>query len=71
MDILSLFHRANIIIHILAGSCALLVGIFILVAIKGGKRHRIFGRVFLLLLSIVILTGLLGVSSLNEIVFSW
>lgn len=61
MDIFSLFHRTNIVIHIFAGSSALLIGIFILVAVKGGKRHRIYGRLFLWLLSIVILTGLLGV----------
>lgn len=61
MDIFSLFHRTNILIHIFAGSSALLIGIFILVAPKGGKRHRIYGRLFLWLLSIVILTGLLGV----------
>lgn len=61
MDIFALFHRTNIVIHIFAGSSALLIGIFILVAAKGGKRHRIYGRLFLWLLSIVILTGLLGV----------
>jgi uncharacterized membrane protein len=61
MDIFSLFHRTNILIHIFAGSSALLIGIFILVTPKGGKRHRIYGRLFLWLLSIVILTGLLGV----------
>jgi hypothetical protein len=61
MDILSLFHKMNILIHILAGSSALLIGVFILVAAKGGKKHRILGCLFLWLLSIVILTGLLGV----------
>ncbi|PTT02455.1 hypothetical protein DBR11_04720 [Pedobacter sp. HMWF019] len=61
MDIFSLFHKTNIVIHVLAGSSALLIGLFILFAAKGGKRHRSSGRLFLWLLSIVILTGLLGV----------
>lgn len=61
MDILSLFHRTNIVIHILAGSSALLIGLFILTTAKGGKQHRSSGHLFLWLLSVVILTGLVGV----------
>jgi uncharacterized membrane protein len=61
MELLSLLHKSNIIIHVSAGSVSLLIGLFILLMKKGGKIHRISGRIFLWLLSVVILTGLLGV----------
>ncbi|MDN5283904.1 MAG: hypothetical protein JWR38_178 [Mucilaginibacter sp.] len=54
-------HLANIIIHVVAGSAALLTGIMALIAKKGLKLHIKSGKVFLALLTIVILTGLLGV----------
>ncbi|WP_051336165.1 hypothetical protein [Aquimarina latercula] len=58
MDIL---HRSNILLHIVAGSIALLLGIIALVTIKGGKRHNTSGKYFLGFISIVIFTGLIGV----------
>lgn len=61
MEILSLLHKGNIIIHVFAGSLALLIGIYILFKAKRTRSHRISGRVFLLLLAIVVFTGLLGV----------
>jgi len=61
MEILSLLHRGNIIIHVSAGAVALLIGIYILFKAKRTRIHRISGRVFLLLLAIVVFTGLLGV----------
>ena len=54
-------HFTNILIHIIAGSMALLAGTLALFAYKGGKIHMRFGRFFLGCLAIVILTGLLGV----------
>ena len=57
----SLLHKTNIIIHILAGSIALILGIIALIARKGGKSHRKSGDLFLLLLIVVIGTGLVGV----------
>jgi hypothetical protein len=62
-------HFTNIIIHIIAGSLALLAGTLALIVNKGayngvyheGKIHRRSGRFFLGCLSVVIFTGLLGV----------
>jgi hypothetical protein len=54
-------HITNIIIHVIAGSMALLAGILALIVLKGGKAHRRSGRFFLGCLSVVIFTGLLGV----------
>lgn len=61
MDQFTLAHKINIIIHVFAGSTALIVGILILIAKKGRKLHRRLGRIFLVLVAIVIGTGLLGV----------
>ena len=61
MEILSLLHKGNIIIHVFAGSFALLIGIYILFKAKRTRMHQISGKVFLLLLAIVVFTGLLGV----------
>ncbi len=57
----TILHQTNIIVHVCAGTIALLVGLIALATKKGKKRHRKSGRIFLWLLSIVILTGLLGV----------
>jgi hypothetical protein len=57
----SLLHKTNIIIHILAGSIALILGVIALIAQKGGKSHRKSGDLFLILLIVVIATGLVGV----------
>jgi len=61
MGNLPLEHRINIVIHIIAGSIALLLGILALTTKKGGKNHRRSGNVFLALLIVVIITGLVGV----------
>lgn len=61
MELLSILHKSNIILHVSAGSLALLTGIFILLFKKQGRIHRKSGRLFLILLGIVIFTGLLGV----------
>ncbi len=54
-------HKANIILHIVTGSLALLIGVIALLSTKGGQLHNKSGRVFLRLITIVILTGLVGV----------
>jgi uncharacterized membrane protein len=61
MDNLLLAHKTNIIIHVVAGSIALLLGIVALVTQKGGKNHTRSGNIFLGLLVVVILTGFFGV----------
>lgn len=53
-------HSINILIHVICGLIALLLGIVILVAKKGNKTHIKFGRIFLVFLAVVICTGLVG-----------
>lgn len=57
----SFLHNSNIFIHVVAGSIALLLGILALVSKKGGKWHKKSGNYFLILMTIVVLTGLIGV----------
>ena len=54
-------HLTNIIVHVTAGSAGLLLGVMALLTRKGGARHKKAGRWFLAVLSVVILTGLIGV----------
>ncbi len=54
-------HEANIFIHVLTGTIALILGLIALLSIKGGKIHNKSGRYFLGFMSIVILTALIGV----------
>ncbi len=61
MESLSVIHKINIAVHVAAGSSALIVGLMALVVKKGQKLHRLTGRLFLILMTIVILTGLIGV----------
>jgi uncharacterized membrane protein len=61
MESLSVIHKINIAVHITAGSSALIVGLMALIVKKGKKLHRLTGRLFLILMTIVILTGLIGV----------
>ncbi|NLR78343.1 hypothetical protein [Chitinophaga eiseniae] len=58
---LSVLHSANIITHVTAGSVALILGLVALLTRKGGMLHRKSGRLFLVFLSVVIATGLIGV----------
>jgi uncharacterized membrane protein len=61
MITLSFLHSTNILIHVIAGSLALILGVVALVAQKGKRLHIKTGNWFLILLSIVIISGLLGV----------
>ena len=61
MESLSVIHKINIAVHITAGSSALIIGLIAIIASKGKKLHRLTGRLFLILMTIVILTGLIGV----------
>lgn len=61
MESLTVIHKINIAVHIVAGSSALIVGLMALIVNKGKKLHRLTGRLFLMLMSVVILTGLIGV----------
>ncbi len=61
METLTVVHKINIAIHIAAGSLALVIGLIAIIVSKGKKPHRLAGRLFLILMSIVIITGLIGV----------
>lgn len=55
------FHQANILVHVVSGSVALLLGVMILLTAKGSTLHTKIGRVFLYFMGLVILTALIGV----------
>lgn len=61
MDKFNFFHSTNIAIHVTAGTIALLLGVVALISKKGKQIHIKSGKWFLGFLSVVILTGLLGV----------
>ena len=54
-------HSLNIIIHVLAGVVGLVTGFLAIGTRKGGKNHIKSGRIFLKIITVVILTGLIGV----------
>ncbi len=54
-------HQVNILLHIITGASALILGLVALLSTKGGKTHNKSGKYFLRFISIVILTGLIGV----------
>ncbi|MEL7426702.1 MAG: hypothetical protein AAFN81_27160, partial [Bacteroidota bacterium] len=54
-------HSANIFLHVLTGSLALILGVIALLSRKGGSIHNRSGRYFIWLMAVVILTGLIGV----------
>lgn len=58
---MEVLHQSNIVLHVLTGTIALLLGLIALLSIKGGNIHHKSGRYFLFLISFVIVTGLIGV----------
>lgn len=54
-------HQLNILVHVISGSLALILGIIAMATRKGGKTHKKSGRLFLILIAFVITTGLIGV----------
>jgi hypothetical protein len=58
---MEILHKSNILIHIITGSIALILGLIAIIVNKGKRLHKQVGKVFLMLLAIVIITGLLGV----------
>jgi hypothetical protein len=58
---MEILHKSNIFIHVVAGTIALILGVIAIISNKRKTFHKQVGKVFLVLLSIVILTGLLGV----------
>lgn len=54
-------HHINILLHVITGTSALVLGIIALLSRKGKSLHVTAGRWFLGFMSVVILTGLIGV----------
>jgi hypothetical protein len=54
-------HHLNILLHVLAGSIALIAGLVALIVRKGSIGHIRFGRYFMRMIIVVIATGLIGV----------
>ncbi len=61
MIVSSVLHNINILVHVAAGTLALLTGLLALIAKKGRYLHKRSGQIFLVCLGVVILTGLVGV----------
>lgn len=55
-------HSTNIAVHVVTGTLALLVGLVPIFSAKGGAFHRRFGRYYLALMTVVVLTAALGVA---------
>ncbi|SHI60846.1 hypothetical protein [Aquimarina spongiae] len=58
---MEILHKFNIILHVITGSIALILGIIALTSTKGAKVHNQSGSYFLKLIAVVIVTGLIGV----------
>jgi hypothetical protein len=66
---MEILHKSNILLHIITGSIALLLGLIALTTTKGAKVHNTSGKYFLGFISIVILTGLIGVFAFGRNTF--
>jgi uncharacterized membrane protein len=53
-------HNLNLFVHISAGTLALLAGSVSMFTRKGSRLHRLSGKTFLILLSVVVTTGFFG-----------
>jgi len=58
---MEIFHTINIVTHVTAGLLSLMLGFGALLVVKGGAKHLLFGKYFIRLVAVVILTGLVGV----------
>jgi hypothetical protein len=55
-------HTLNVVVHVAFGAFALIAGLIPLVTPKGGRWHVRFGRLFLLALTGVVVTAILGIT---------
>lgn len=53
-------HRANLVVHVVAGSLAIVVGTGLLLAAKGTARHRRRGRLFVVATATVVGSAVVG-----------
>ncbi|MBB5638772.1 uncharacterized membrane protein HdeD (DUF308 family) [Pedobacter cryoconitis] len=58
---MEIIHHINITIHVIAGTLALIAGIAAALFYKGSQKHIRFGKYFMWMIVLVILTGLIGV----------
>lgn len=58
-------HHLNIVVHVLFGTLALLVGLGPILTAKGGWLHRQAGRWFLALATVVLVSAVLGLAVFN------
>ncbi|MDB5233116.1 MAG: hypothetical protein JWR44_109 [Hymenobacter sp.] len=58
-------HQLNIVVHVVFGTLALLVGLVPMLTRKGGGAHLRFGRWFLGLATVVLVTAVLGLVVFN------
>jgi hypothetical protein len=61
LSIMEFLHRVNIVVHIVAGTIALVTGLMAVCVSKKSSAHRRFGRYFMWAMVFVILTGITGV----------
>ena len=61
----SLAHSLNLLVHILAGTLALGVGLIAIIASKRGRLHRRAGKLFLYTYSVVVTTAIFGLLVFN------
>ncbi len=61
MEDYTFLHQISLLVHIIFGSLALLLGIIAMATKKGGKVHIRTGRLFLVAMTVVIGTALAGV----------
>lgn len=62
-------HLVNLILHVVAGSTALLTGFAAVFVRKGLGKHVLFGKYFMWMIVVVIVTGLFGVIIFNRNTF--
>lgn len=51
----------NILIHIIFGTLGIVIGVIPYITKKGGEKHRLYGKVFIGIMCIVIITAINGV----------
>ncbi|MBE9461534.1 hypothetical protein ACFP1I_02050 [Dyadobacter subterraneus] len=59
-------HLVNLVFHVIAGSIALVTGFAAVIVRKGKGRHVLFGKYFMWMIVVVIITGLFGVIIFNR-----
>ena len=55
------FHLTNIVIHVVSGTAALMIGFLLLFKRKGTLFHKKAGAIFVFFMVLIVVTGILGV----------